>query len=165
MILNSFSYYIGLAENAISYINRANELYKNDLYKVTLSHRRIFYPNTKLNYFNPISFIFDLDVRDVAEYIKVMFFKNEDALLELITYLKITKLSNYSYHMLYARLLYPSYYFDIYENIMNNNELEENLLPIIKKVEEYELFLKNSYLEISKYTEIDKIEWIIKKEL
>ena len=94
-----------------------------------------------------------------------MFFKNEDALLELITYLKITKLSNYSYHMLYARLLYPSYYFDIYENIMNNNELEENLLPIIKKVEEYELFLKNSYLEISKYTEIDKIEWIIKKEL
>ena len=167
VILNSFSYYIGLAENAISYINRANELYKNDLYKVTLSHRRIFYPNTKLNYFNPISFIFDLDVRDVAEYIKVMFFKNEDALLELITYLKITKLSNYSYHMLYARLLYPSYYFDVYEKIMNEEEDEDVLIPIIDKAQEYEIFLKDAYAEISKYILIDRVEWILKdkKEL
>lgn len=165
IILNSFSYYIGLAENAISYVNRTNEVLKNHLYKVTLSHRRIFYPNKLLNYLNPLSFIFDLDVRDVAEYLKVMFFNDEDAYLELITYLRISKLSNYSYHMLFARLLYPSYYFDLYEDIMNNDTKQENLMKIINKVNEYEEFLYRAYLEISNYVKLEKIDWIIKKEL
>ena len=64
--------------------------------------------------------------------------------------------------MLYARLLYPSYYFDIYEDIMNNNGDEERLLPIIKKVNEYEDFLKKAYTEISKYTNLEKVDWLLK---
>ena len=64
--------------------------------------------------------------------------------------------------MLYARLLYPSYYFDIYEDIMNNNGDEEKLIPIINKVNDYQEFLKNAYFEISKYTNLEKIDWIIK---
>ena len=165
IILDSFSYYIGLSENAISYITRINELNKDNKERIVLSHRRIFYPNTKLNYLNPLSLIFDLEVRDVAEYIKAAFFNNEDAFLELSTYLKMNKLSNYSYHMLYGRLLYPTYYFDVYDSIMNNNEDEEKLLNIIKKVDDYELFLKDVYFEINKYTTLDRIDWIIKKEL
>lgn len=165
LILNSFSYYIGLAENAISYVNRTNEVFKNDSFKVTLSHRRIFYPNIKLNYLNPLSFIFDIEVRDIAEYLKEMFFKDKNAYIELVTYLKVSKLSNYSYHMLFARLLYPSYYFDIYDEIMNNNIQEDKLMSIVSKVEEYEDFLYKAYLEINKYTNLDKIDWIIKKEL
>jgi len=132
---------------------------------IVLSHRRIFFPNTHLNYLNPLSFIFDLEVRDIAESLKVGFFHNEDSLLDLRTYLKTNKLSKYSYHMLYARLLYPSYYFDIYESIMNNNEIEEKLLPIIKKVNDYERFLKLAYEEISIYTNLERIIWILKKEL
>ena len=165
VILDSFSYYIGLSENAISYITRINELNKDNKERIVLSHRRIFYPNTKLNYLNPLSLIFDLEVRDVAEYIKAAFFNNEDAFLELSTYLKMNKLSSYSYHMLYGRLLYPTYYFDVYDSIMNNNEDEEKLLSIIKKVDDYELFLKKVYFEINKYTTLDRIDWIIKKEL
>ena len=68
--------------------------------------------------------------------------------------------------MLYGRLLYPTYYFDIYEKIMNENYSEDKLLDIIKKVDEYELFLKNVYYHIQKYSPIEGIEWIInKKEL
>ena len=51
IVLDSFSYYIGLAENAISYVNKINKVIgisNND--PITLSHRRIFYPNTNLNY-------------------------------------------------------------------------------------------------------------------
>ncbi|MBE6156404.1 MAG: hypothetical protein E7161_01525 [Firmicutes bacterium] len=166
IILDSFSYYIGLAENAISYVNKINKVIGLSEYdNITLSHRRIFYPNTSLNYLNPLSFIFDLEVRDIAEFLKVEFFNGEDSLLDLITFLKMKRLTSYSYHMLYARLLYPSYYFDLYEDIMNNNSNEERLVKIISRVNEYELFLRKAYDEISKYTHLEKIDWLIKKEL
>ncbi|MBQ7031538.1 MAG: hypothetical protein IJN13_04100 [Bacilli bacterium] len=166
IIIDSFSYYIGLAENAISYVNKINKVIgMGDFDNITLSHRRIFYPNTNLNYLNPLSFIFDLEIRDIAEYLKIEFFNGEDSLLDLITYLKIKRLTSYSYHMLYARLLYPSYYFDIYEDVMNNNGDEERLVKIISKVNDYENFLKKAYEEISKYTNLEKINWLIKKEL
>lgn len=165
IILDSFSYYVGLAENAISYVNKVNKVIKmSEFDNISLSHRRIFFPNTSLNYFNPLSFIFDLEIRDISEYIKVGFFNNEDTMLDLITYLKIKKLTPYSYHMLYARLIYPSYYFDMYEEVMNNNEDEEKILQIISKINDYENFLKTAYEEINKYTNLERVDWLIKKE-
>ncbi len=163
VVKNSFSYYIGMAENAISYVNNTNMKYGGDAYRIVLSHRRVFYPNYKLNYLNPLSFVFDLEVRDIAEYLKAMFFKKDISfcLDELSSYLKIRHLSLYEYQMLYARLLYPTYYFDVYEGVMNKNGDEEQLVNIIKKCDSYEEFLKKAYLEISKYAKIDKIEWII----
>lgn len=163
VVKNSFSYYVGMAENAISYVNNTNMKYGRDVYRIVLSHRRVFYPNYKLNYLNPLSFVFDLEVRDIAEYLKAMFFKKDISfcLDELSSYLKIRHLSLYEYQMLYARLLYPTYYFDVYESVMNKNGDEEELVNIIKKCDSYEEFLKNAYLEISKYAKIDKIEWII----
>ena len=163
VVKSSFSYYVGLAENAISYVNNTNMKYGGDAYRIVLSHRRVFYPNYKLNYLNPLSFVFDLEVRDIAEYLKAMFFKKDISfcLDELSSYLKIRHLSLYDYQMLYARLLYPTYYFDVYESVMNKNGDEEQLVNIIKKCDSYEEFLKKAYLEISKYAKIDKIEWII----
>ncbi|HJJ16523.1 MAG TPA: hypothetical protein OIM63_00305 [Bacilli bacterium] len=164
LILNSFSYYIGLAENAISYVNNVNETYQKE-YLLTLCHKRVYYPTYKLNYYNPLSFIFDLRVRDIASYLKNKFFKKEDAYIELENYLKHIKLSNYEYAMLYARLLYPSYYFDIYEKVMNNEENEDKLVEIISLVDEYEEYLKQVYLLISKYSYIDSVDWIMKKDV
>lgn len=163
VVKNSFSYYVGMAENAISYVNNTNMKYGRDVYRIVLSHRRVFYPNYKLNYLNPLSFVFDLEVRDIAEYLKAMFFQKDISfcLDELSSYLKIRHLSLYEYQMLYARLLYPTYYFDVYESVMNKNGDEEQLVNIIKKCDSYEEFLKKAYLEISKYAKIDKIEWII----
>lgn len=163
VVKNSFSYYVGMAENAISYVNNTNMKYGGDAYRIVLSHRRVFYPNYKLNYLNPLSFVFDLEVRDIAEYLKAMFFKKDISfcLDELSSYLKIRHLSLYEYQMLYARLLYPTYYFDVYESVMNKNGDEEELVNIIKKCDSYEEFLKKAYLEISKYAKIDKVEWII----
>ena len=163
VVKSSFSYYVGLAENAISYVNNTNMKYGGDAYRIVLSHRRVFYPNYKLNYLNPLSFVFDLEVRDIAEYLKAMFFQKDISfcLDELSSYLKIRHLSLYEYQMLYARLLYPTYYFDVYEGVMNKNGDEEQLVNIIKKCDSYEEFLKKAYLEISKYAKIDKIEWII----
>ena len=132
--------------------------------RVVLSHRRVFYPNYKLNFFNPLSFVFDLEVRDIAEYLKAMFFTIDteyEVLEDLKCYLSIKRLSIYDASMLYARLLYPSYYFDIYEEVMNKDRNEEDLIKIIKKANLYEDFLKAAYLEINKYAAIEKIDWII----
>ena len=63
--------------------------------------------------------------------------------------------------MLYARLLYPSYYFDIYEEVMNKERDEEDLVRVIKKADLYEDFLKKAYLEITKYALIERIDWLI----
>lgn len=164
VIKSSFSYYIGLAEIAIAYVNNTNFKFgKISPNKVVLSHRRIFYPNYKLNYLNPLSFIFDLEVRDIAEYLKSMFFKEDldEVIEELRSYLKIKPLNIYEYQMLLARLIYPTFYFDIYEEVMNKDVSEEELIKIINRSDDYELFLKKAYLEISKYAMIDKIDFLI----
>ncbi len=166
LILDSFSYYIGLGENAISYVNDTLNKYKptiND--RITLSHKRVNYPNYKLNYLNPLSFIFDLEVRDISEFLKSAFMHNEDALSYLKEVLTLKNFSIYSLSLLYARLLYPSFYFDIYEKVMNDELEEEALIPIIEKCHDYEIFLKEAYLVISKYAPITRVEWILKKEL
>lgn len=164
VVKSSFSYYVGLAENAISYVNNVVLKYGGvSSGRIVLSHRRVFFPNYRLNYMNPLSFVFDLEVRDVAEYLKSMFFKKdiEYCLDELKSYLSIRKLNIYEYHMFYARLLYPSYYFDVYDSVMNKNVNEEELVKIVKRSNDYEKFLKITYLEISKYVRLDKIDWII----
>ncbi len=164
VVKDSFSYYIGLAENAISYVNNINARFPNVSSTVVLAHRRVFYPNYKLNFFNPLSFIFDLEVRDVAEYLKAMFFAIDteyEVLEDLKSYLSIRSLSVYDASMLYARLLYPSYYFDIYEEVMNKERDEEDLVRVIKKADLYEDFLKKAYLEITKYAMIERIDWLI----
>lgn len=162
LVLDSFSYYLGLGENAISYLNEITSKYtpgKDD--RICLSHKRIDVPNYKLNYLNPLSFIMDYEVRDLASYIKSAFFKGEDALSYLRELLRIKRFTIYSYGLFYARLLYPTYYFDVYEGIMNGKKDEDDLIPIIDKVEAYEEFLKNAYYEISKYAPIDRIEWLL----
>lgn len=164
LILDSFSYYLGLGENAISYLNEITSKYtpsKDD--RICLSHKRIDVPNYKLNYLNPFSFIMDYEVRDLASYIKSAFFKGEDALSYLKELLRIKRFTIYSYGLFYARLVYPTYYFDIYEDIMSGKKDEDDLIPIIDKVDDYEIFLKNAYYEISKYAPIDRIEWLLQK--
>lgn len=164
IILDSFSYYVGLGENAISYVNNTTNNYQpSEKDRICLSHRRINYPNYKLNYLNPLSFIFDLEVRDIASFIKSAFFAGEDALNYLKEAIRSEHFSVYSMQLLYARLLYPSYYFDLYDQIMNEEEEEEKLIPIIEKADSYELFLKQAYIEMNKFVPIERIEWILNK--
>lgn len=154
IILESIDYYIGLAELAIEYITLVNKIYViNDLDRVVLSRERVYYPNYKINYFNPCNFIFDLEIRDISEYLKSMFFYGEDAFNELKNYLKMVHLSDYSYNLLFARLLYPSFYFDAYERYQDIKD-EKDIIRIINKVNEYELFLKKAYNEISLYAKL-----------
>jgi len=167
VVLNSFSYYIGLAENAICYLNYID---KNPSFlkqsPVVLSHKRVYYPNYRLNYDNPLNYIFDVEVRDVAEYLKSMALVEPSyALIDLKTFIEIRKPDLYNMSLLYARLLFPSYYFDLHEKIFQKLENEEKLLPIIDQIETYENFLYQAWLLMSSYVPIEGIDWLQKKEL
>lgn len=165
IILNSFSYYIGLAENAISIANITMLSNTNDG-QVTLSHKRIHYPNMEIDFFNPLNFIFDLKIRDISEYFKSMFFytSRSSVFKQFANYLSKVNLSNFEANMLFARLLYPSYYFDIYEKVIENKKDEDELLDIVNKVDEYELFLKDVYSLLSKNHKIEQIGWLLNKK-
>ena len=166
IVLNSFSYYIGLSENAISLVNTTNLNYRENK-TIVLSHKRIKFPNMEIDFLNPLNFIFDINVRDIGEYLKSLFFSTNinKTLKELKKYLSIVKLTDYEANMLYARILYPSYYFDIYENVIEDKMDEEELLSIINRVDEYEQFLKIVYFELNKKNKIEKINWLIEKRV
>lgn len=166
VILNSFSYYVGLCENAITYVFNTLKNYQPSIYeKITLQRKRINFPNTQEDYFNPINYVIDIELRDVASYFKSLFFNSyEDLFIEVNAYLKRRKLSIYGYQLLYARLMYPSFYFDMYEQVMEGTLEESSLIPIIKKVDDYEYFLKDMYNILINYAPIERVDWIVNKK-
>ena len=103
LIRESFNYYLGLAELAISIINN---IPKKDLY-LCLSHRRIE------DIYNPLNLIVDYRVRDVSEYFKKNFFENKDIVEELNLFLFNNNLSVNEKQVFFVRMLFPTYYFDI----------------------------------------------------
>lgn len=161
-LLSVFDYYVGLAENAISYVNNI-KLDNNILY---LSHKRIKVPITSGMLYNPLGFIFDYKVRDLAEYIKENFFYynlDEEGLMKFID--ENTKYFDLNdIKLLYGRLLYPTYYFDLFENILNKEREEKELKKIISLSKNYELFLKDLYNNLKIKYNIEPVDWIVNIE-
>ena len=157
ILISSFSYYVGLAENAIEYFNALGENDKT----LVLSQKRIKYPNISRNYYNPLNLVIDNRVRDIAEYLKTYFFESGDVIESLKYVIDKDILSNYEYNLLYARLLYPTYYFDDIQAILENGKDEDELLKYINQASDYESFLKEAYHLLSKKCEIIKIDWIV----
>ena len=157
IVISSFSYYVGLAENAIEYFNMLE--YKNE--ELVVSQKRIQYPNISLNFFNPLNIVIDYRVRDIAEYLKSSFFAGGDAIKELELVINKNILTINEYNLLYARLLYPSYYFDNISSILEGNKDENVLLKYIDKINEYEVFLKECYYLLSRKCNIIRVDWLI----
>ena len=156
----SIDYYVGLAENAISYFN--DTLIEEDVtsVKINLNHKRI--PSITYSGFinNPLNFTLDYEVRDFAEYLKSHFFSNDidyDYVYEVLT----TNIFNKaSLRILFARLLYPSYYFDLVKNIFEGNNEEKDVIKYLNRINDYQMFLQDIYNIISKKYSIPVVEWI-----
>ena len=163
LIDGSFSYYVGLAENAISYYNDTllEEQVSNK--ELSISHKRIPYPVLSGKLYNPLNFIFDYKVRDIAEYFKTMFFEGNLDWEEVMDFFNKFYISKVNYRLFYARLLYPSYYFDAYEEYIDNKD-EERLRKIVSKAKDYEDFLFDIYNLIKKQVPIPEVEWIMKNK-
>ena len=160
-VVNSFNYFIGLSENAISYYNNI-DIDNNMMYSI--SHK-VLRPTDKVDsLYNPLNIIYDYRVRDVAEYIKNSFWTdNHNIYNELNNYLYKNNLSLNEVKLLISRVLFPSFYFDLYEDIFNYNKDEKILNNIISRIDEYEEYLNSIIIYFKRFYPIDEIEWLKKK--
>lgn len=162
MINESFYFYVGMAENAISYVKYNFQYEKSNSHlSFYLCHKRIDLNNL----FHPKNFIIDYYSREIAEYIKYLFFSNKYKDKNFYNFFKSFYFSYNDYILIYARLLFPSYYFDVYEDIVNNKLQEKKLKLIIFKIREYNIFLNYIHTIICKFVEIPSVEWIKKEVL
>lgn len=152
IIKKSFSYFDGLCEASICYLNYLNNK-KQTMY---VAHKRIFYED---KYLLPTNIVLDTYIRDIAEYIKyeIIVMNSDFNKIKLIIDKLILDYNEAI--MLFSRILYPSYYFDIYDLIMKNEKTEDDLNNIIKNSDTFESLLidVNKYLNY-KY-KIPLIEW------
>ena len=130
---------------------------------ISISHQRVDSNFLKIDFYNPLNLIIDYRIRDLAEYFKSCFFKNTLSSLEIINYLRKIKMSFNDYLYFYIRMLFPSYYFDCFDLIVNQEIKETEILKIIAKQNEYEYLLYEIYNLFKNYINIPGIEWINKK--
>lgn len=159
LIRESFDYFVGMGENAISYlVNTKKEVKPNFYDKKVLSHNNLY-----SSLFDPLNIILDHKARDLAEYIKLSFFNNNQNIFkELDEYFYYNHYSFYGMRILFARIMYPSFYFKLYDEILSKKKEEKELNSIIKRIDEYELYLSNIYFYLRKYYDIPMIEWLKK---
>ena len=159
LIRESFDYFVGLAENAISYlVNTKLEL------KPTINDQKVVsHNNIEISLNEPSNLILDHKARDVAEYIKYSFFNNNQNIFnELNEYFYHNYYSPYGIRVLFSRILYPSFYFNTYDKIISGKVEEKELNKIISKINNYEIYLYNIYLYLRKYYNIPSVEWLKK---
>ena len=159
LLYNSSFYYIGLAENAISYLKYLNLVNTN----ISICHKRINASDNLIDFYNPINFIIDYKVRDYAEYYKSLFFYKNKNIETVLSSIKSLKLNTIDYIFFYIRLLYPSYYFDLYDKVLNGTKKEEDIKFITNMQNEYEYFLYEVWKFLKEQVNIVGIEWINKK--
>ena len=156
LLRESFSYYSGLCECAISLLNYINY----DNIRINIAHKRIKYKETISEFTNPLNITIDNITRDIASYIKINYIKGNINIDYILNYIDGIKLTNDEYILFMARLLYPSYYFDMYDDIMQGKIDEEEIKEIIKKSNSFELLLRKLYIFIHERSNMPTIEWL-----
>lgn len=155
LLRDSFDYYIGLAEAAICL---ANDIPQNML--KTVCHRRIKSNDTVFDFYNPLNLIIDGRERDICEYLKMRFFDGFDINSDVNIYFNSVSLSRNDYLMFFARMLYPTYYFDLFEQIISGKKKDEEIKKITNLSSNYETFLRNIYKYYRRSFNIEPIEWL-----
>lgn len=155
VIDESINYYIGLAENAISYI-------ANIPINLKEQEKKGLYPKRLLEseYHNPLNYVIDYKERGLSETLKYLFLNKKYLSQNIEKIILSYNCTETGYKLLYGRMLYPSMYFDIYDKVINDFENEKELVNVIKRLKEYEEYLKEIYRIISKYTKIKNIDWL-----
>lgn len=146
----SCDYYIGISEMLLQFLSNFL-IEKPDRY-LGLCHRRLKDFKT-IEFYNPLNVVFDVYVRDLALYVKS---SKDYEYLE--SYLKQGNISIYLYYYLFVRLLLPSEYFNLLEEVLVDKKDNYQLIELINSVGEYEEFILN----ICSIFKINLFYWIKK---
>ncbi len=156
LISESVWYYIGMAENAISYVNDAM-LMNNKQHNLYIAHRRM-----TVDFFNnPLNLLVDYRSRDIAEYLKYIFIEKKYDYVDISKKLNSLNLDEFLCRLIYGRMFYATFYFDLFDRVINNINNNDTIFKnIISRIDEYEDYINNIYLILNEIKKIPKIDWI-----
>lgn len=131
-------YYIGLSEMAIQYL-------KNTDYEVDYGKKPLYLSGYRFdheNRRNPLNLVIDRKERNLAELIKndFLFENKRKYTMDIIN--QLIKKEMLDRKIIVARLMFPTYFFDIIDKYMEGESVEEEINVIIKKNIQYEIFIK-----------------------
>ncbi len=109
------NYYLGLSEVAISFFDTIK---LDDYIPVSLSHNRIENNSDLYDYYSVTNVIFDHVTRDMGEYIKNYIYCNNS--INMDNYQVLKRLNINDKYMLISRILFPSYFFDVFDDFVLN---------------------------------------------
>lgn len=176
LFIESFPYYLGLAENAIQYlVDTELDDHPQPIDAATISHNRfsagLWQGEHPMKM--PTDWIFDHCSRDIAEHLRHEFHHRQAEMREegfrfLEEYDRTTPLSSFSWRLLYSRLLFPLHYFECIEEYYLSNEAgkkeaETRLKKMLKDSNKYEEFLSaySSMLSIrTRKINLPAISWL-----
>ena len=147
----SIDYFYGLLEASI-YLLRDYDNYNSNLY---LEHIKFNY----LEFYNPCNIKLDIKERDFSNYLKYLFFTNKYKNCNIKSFI-ISNLNNYNFNIVLARLIYPDYYFDLYDNLLEGNNIINKLEYIILLVNDYEYYISCIYRILLENNAIKKVDFI-----
>ena len=122
-----------------------------------ICHKRINHNLTDIT-----NIIVDYREREIGEYLKFIFWQKNDNLEEATALISKYIKNETSAYLLFSRLLYPNYYFDIYDKILNSELNEKEILKIVERNKEYEKFLLATKEQLKDYGKLAMIKWIKK---
>lgn len=165
---NILPYIIGISENAIQYLqeNKWDHQF-TQVDRGTICFRR--YKNQLNKPFIPLgNLVYDHPVRDISEVVrqKLLHSKNgpEESLHFLMDYHYGSALSLYSFKLLYARLLYPVHFFDLfYKQLFSKKDYTTRLEKLKNIQNKYEEGLRRFFELIERNYEtlpMHMIQWL-----
>ena len=147
IIRDSVSYFIGLAENAITLCSEINA----DI--CCVSH--IKFSSNPEEFYNPLNFMIDIRIRDISEYFKHMINLKKFNLSLFSCGTEVLGINEII--LVYSRILFPNYYFDLVEECLIDEKKDYKLKYIIDNIKYIEEQLQQIY-SLLNYLPI--IEWL-----
>lgn len=177
LFIDSFPYYLGLAENAIQYVVDTELDDEPQLADAATICQQRFTPQTwqrtkRLKV--PVEWVYDHASRDLAEWIRHTYEESGNEAEEIIMqflqdYESEGPLSAFGWRLLFARLLFPLRYFETVEGYyLSRNEeqksiYQDHLEKIVSEAKQTEQFLGGFYKMIRLPTQklgIREIDWL-----
>ena len=158
-VLNSFGMFSGLAENAILYFNMSKRMF-NDNEVVGIVHNRMNYPCYLIDYNNPLNLVIDYNIRDIAEYIKAYLLSDAYDVNNVLLLLERLNVNNLMFNLLYSRLMYPTFYFDVFDKIILEDGKDSDIVDVLNVVDKYLDMLNKVYLKFKDKYSMLNVEWL-----
>lgn len=177
LFLESFPYYMGIAENAIQYlVDTELDDEPSAIDSGTVCHVRFKRETWMGEYYikNPFDWVFDHGGRDLAEWTRERYFRNiktyhRDVKNFYDEYQSVLPLSPFSWRLVYARLIFPLHYVECVENYYSAQfeadrlMLEDQMKKYLNQSRDSEEFLRSFFENIevpTKKMKIPAINWL-----